>query len=186
MTLFTEQIDPTIKHDFMAEAITEARKSGLLPTVGAIIVKDDQIIGRGHRKVEKLRETPPLWRITHAEQAALQNVEGNPSGATLYVTLEPCAGRYHGPTVEAAEVCSVIIPRAGISTVVIGLVDQDPMTLGKGLRRLSKAGVRLEYCYHGLEYELVELVGDGQFGVLRLNVLAVLRKWITACTSVGR
>ncbi len=180
MMLFTDQIDATVKHDYMAEAIAEAHKSGVIPTVGAIIVKDGEIIGRGHRKIEKLREAPPLWRITHAEQLALQNVIGNPRGATLYVTLEPCAGRYQGPSVEAAEVCSVIIPRAGIATVVIGLVDQDPMTRGKGLMRLNKAGVRLEYSYHGLEHQLLELIGDGQFGVVRSKYLAAIRHWLSA------
>ena len=76
--------------------------------------------------------------------------------------------------------CSVVIPRAGIATVVIGLVDPDPMTMGKGLKRLNEAGVRLEYSYHGLEHELVELVGDGRFGFLRPRLLSVLRKWIMA------
>ena len=117
--------------------------------------------------------------MIHAEQAVLQSVAENVNGATLYVTLEPCAGRYEGPAVEAAEVCSVMIPRSGISTVVIGLVDRDPMTFGKGLKRLRKAGVRLEYAYHGLESELVELIGDGRFGAPRSNVLAAIREWLT-------
>ncbi len=125
-----------------------------------------------------LRDEPPLWRVTHAEQEVLQRLEGNANGAVLYVTLEPCAGRYQGPRVEAAEVCSLLIPRSGISTVVIGLVDQDPLTFGKGLKNLSKAGIRIECAYHGLEQELVELVGDGQFGRLRHNTLATIRKWI--------
>ena len=99
---------------------------------------------------------------------------------TLYVTLEPCAGRFKGPSVEDAEVCSVIIPRAGISTVVIGLVDQDPMTRGKGLKRLNKAGVRLEYAYDGLEQQLLELIGDGQFGTLRSTYVAAFRQWLNA------
>lgn len=180
--LFTDQIDAQEKHDFMTEAIAEARKSAMVPTVGAVIVKHGKVIGRGCRKTEKLRETPPFWRITHAEQAALQSVEESPSGATLYVTLEPCAGRYQGPTVEPAEVCSVIIPRAGIATVVVGLVDQDAMTRGKGLRRLSDAGVRLDCGYHGLERQLLELIDDGEFGVLRPRYLATLRKWL----AVGR
>lgn len=180
MALFTEGIEAEEKRDFMMEAIAEARESGLVPTVGAVIVKQGKIIGRGHRKTEKIREAPPLWRITHAEQAALQSVEGSPAGATLYVTLEPCAGRYQGPTVEPAEVCSVIIPRAGISTVVIGLVDQDPMTRGKGLRRLDEAGVRLECGYHGLERRLLELIDDGRFELPRPKYLATLRKWLAA------
>lgn len=178
MTLFSEQIPPEIKRRFMAEAIFEARKSSLHPTVGAVIVKDHQIIGRGHREVIKLREAPPLWRVTHAEQAALRSVAGDPSGATLYVTLEPCAERFQGRTVETAEVCSVIIPHAGISTVVIGLIDQDPMTCGKGLQRMNKAGVRLEYAYHGLEQELITLVGEGGFGVRRAKVPHIIRRWL--------
>lgn len=178
LLLFSEQIDPEIKHNFMAEAIAEAQKASLRPTVGAVVVRDGEIIGRGYRKSEKLREDPPLWRVTHAEVAALQNVEGNVRGATLYVTLEPCAKRYQGRMLEATEVCSEIISGSGISTVVIGLVDIDPMTNGKGLQRLSKAGVRLEYAYHDLEYELVELVSNGQFGVLPPGILTVARKWL--------
>jgi len=178
MSLFSEHIDPAIKHRFMLEAIAEARKSSLHPTVGAVIVRGDKIIGRGHRKVEKLREAPPLWRVTHAEVAALQSVEGNADGATLYATLEPCAGRFQGATVEAAEVCSAVIPQAGIASVVIGLVDRDPMTNGKGLQRLSNQGIRLEYAYQGLEHALIELVGDGQFGVMPLTMPAIIRRWI--------
>ena len=163
----------------MAEAIAEARKTSLRPTVGAILTKDNRIIGRGHRQVQKLRENPPLWRVIHAEQAVIRSVAKNITGATLYVTLEPCAGRYQGSTVEAAEVCSVIIPRSGISTVVIGLVDRDPMTFGKGLKHLRKAGVRLEHAYHGLESELVELIGDGRFDAPRFSILAAIRKRLT-------
>ncbi len=179
MSLFTEKIDPETKQYFMTEAIVEARKSSLRPTVGAVIVKDNKIIGRGHRKVQKLRKDPPLWRVIHAEQAVLQSVAENVNGATLYVTIEPCAGRYEGPAVEAAEVCSVMIPRSGISTVVIGLVDRDPMTFGKGLKHLRKAGVWLEHAYHGLEFELVELIGDGRFDAPRFSILAAIRKWLT-------
>ncbi len=179
MSLFSEHTDPVIKRGFMSEAIAEARKSDLHPTVGAVIIKDDKIIGRGHRKVEKLREAPPLWRVTHAEVAALQSVAGDASGATLYVTLEPCAGRYQGATVETAEVCSAIIPQTGIATVVIGLVDRDPMTNGKGLQRLIQQGVAIEYAYQGLERELIELIGDGQFGVLPPTILAMMRRWLT-------
>jgi deoxycytidylate deaminase len=60
LLLFSEQIDPEIKHDFMVEAITEAHKSSLRPTVGAVVVRDSEIIGRGYRKSEKLRENPPV------------------------------------------------------------------------------------------------------------------------------
>ncbi len=178
MALFSEQIETETKYRFMAEAIAEARKSSLPPTVGAVIVRDNQIIGRGHREVVKLREAPPLWRVTHAEQAALRGIAGDPSGATLYVTLEPCAERFQGQTVENAETCSLLIPRMGITTVVVGLVDRDPMTCGKGLKRLDKAGVRLEHAYYGLEHDLIALVGEGEFGVLRLDFLDAIGRWL--------
>jgi pyrimidine deaminase RibD-like protein len=180
ISLFSDRIQPETKRGFMEQAISEARKSNLRPTVGSIIVKNNKIIARGYRRVKKLRDEPPLWRVVHAEQAALESAGQEANGATLYVTLEPCAGRYQGPTVEAAEVCSAIIPQAGITTVVIGLVDRDPQTFGKGLRRLHDAGVQLEYAYHGLEHELVGRIGDGQFGVLRPKLLTVLRKWMNA------
>lgn len=170
MPLFSTRIDAATKHDFMAAAIAEARQSGLYPTVGAVVVKDGEIIGRGHRCVNKIREAPPRWRVRHAEQVALQNADVNAQGATLYVTLEPCAERYIGATVEPAEVCSKLIPRAGIACVVVGLIDHDPMTCGKGLKRLHAAGIRLEYTDTDLDQELLKLVDDGHFGVLPASV----------------
>ncbi|MGI9286750.1 MAG: deaminase [Pseudomonadales bacterium] len=170
MGLFSEQIDPATKHRFMTAAIAEARQSSLYPTVGAVVVKDGEIVGSGCRRVDKILEAPPHWRVQHAEQIALQRAGTNAQGAILYVTLEPCAARYQGATVEPAEVCSALIPPAGIECVVIGLVDHDPMTCGKGLKRLQAAGIRLEYTYAGLEQDLLELVGDGHFGVLPAHV----------------
>lgn len=170
LPLFSEKIDPKTKHEFMAAAIAEARQSSLYPTVGAVVVKDGKIVGRGCRTVEKIREAPPHWRVQHAEQIALQNAGADAQDATLYVTLEPCAERYQGQTVQPAEVCSVLIPKAGVACVVIGLIDHDPMTCGKGLKRLHAAGIRLEYTDAGLERDLLELVADGHFGVLPKNV----------------
>ena len=60
MSLFSNKIDPLTKDEFMREAISEARKSTLRPTVGAVVVKDNKIIGRGHRRVERLSEAPPV------------------------------------------------------------------------------------------------------------------------------
>ncbi len=170
LPLFSDKIDPATKQKFMAAAIAEARQSSLYPTVGAVVVNNGEIVGRGCRQVDKTREAPPHWRVQHAEQIALQRAGADAKGATIYVTLEPCAERYQGETVEPAEVCSALIPKAGIACVVIGLVDKDPMTCGKGLKRLQTAGVELEYFYAGLEPELLELVGDGRFGVLPAHV----------------
>jgi diaminohydroxyphosphoribosylaminopyrimidine deaminase/5-amino-6-(5-phosphoribosylamino)uracil reductase len=89
--------------------------------VGAIIVRDGEVVGRGHRDVVPIREVPPLYRVVHAEAAALAEVGVKASGATLYVTLEPCASRGSGRHIQPGEVCSSLIPRHGVSTVVVGL-----------------------------------------------------------------
>lgn len=164
LSLFSDNIDWATKHKFMTLAIGEAKKSGLYPTVGAVIVNNNKIVGRGCRRVEQTCENPPHWKVQHAEQIALQDAGDLAKGATIYVTLEPCAARYQGPTVDPAQVCSKLIPLAGIACVVIGLVDKNPMTCGKGLKRLQAEGIRLEYAYAGLEQELLNLVGDGHFG----------------------
>ena len=170
LTLFTDNIDWSTKHKFMTLAIHEAKQSGLYPTVGAVIVNNNKVVGRGCRSVEKTCDNPPHWKVQHAEQIALQNAGDLAKGATIYVTLEPCAARYQGPTVDPAQVCSKLIPQAGIACVVIGLVDKNPMTCGKGLKHLQAAGIRLEYAYAGLEQELLDLVGDGRFGQITTDI----------------
>ena len=79
----------TTDEQYMALALDLARKgagwTSPNPMVGAVIVKDGQVIGQGyHAKCGDL----------HAERAALANCHGDPAGATIYVTLEPCC--HHG------------------------------------------------------------------------------------------
>ena len=82
------------------------------PMVGAVIVKDDVIIGRGwHQKYGEL----------HAERNALKDCKVTPQGATLYVTLEPCC--HYGKTPP----CTEAIIESGISRVVIGSMDPNPL-----------------------------------------------------------
>lgn len=165
LSLFSFNINQQSKVKFMMAAIKEARKSTVNPTVGAVIVKNNEIVGRGYRQVEMTSQSPPHWKVKHAEQVALNKAGKNAEGATLYVTLEPCYKRYQGPTVDAEQVCSKLIPKAGIVCVVIGLVDKDPMTCGKGIKRLKAAGLSVEFAYKGIEDELLTLVSDGHFGV---------------------
>ncbi|HTI98542.1 MAG TPA: bifunctional diaminohydroxyphosphoribosylaminopyrimidine deaminase/5-amino-6-(5-phosphoribosylamino)uracil reductase RibD [Dongiaceae bacterium] len=99
------------------------------PMVGAVLVQDGKIIGRGwhHRAGQP-----------HAEIEALHDAErgGHKSkGATLYVTLEPCCT--HGRTPP----CTDAIRAAGIRRVVIGTTDPNPHHAGKGLTILRRAGV---------------------------------------------
>lgn len=101
------------------------------PMVGAILVKGGKIIGRGwHRRAG----------LPHAEIEALRDAQKNgrnPSGATLYVTLEPCCT--HGRTPP----CTEAIISAGIKKVVIGATDPNPKHAGKGFKILRRAGIEV-------------------------------------------
>jgi diaminohydroxyphosphoribosylaminopyrimidine deaminase/5-amino-6-(5-phosphoribosylamino)uracil reductase len=99
------------------------------PAVGAVIVKDGIIVGRGW--------TQPGGR-PHAETEALRRAGSAAGGATLYVTLEPCS--HHGKT----EPCVDAIIAAGIARVVSALVDPNPEVAGAGHWRLAEAGVVVE------------------------------------------
>ncbi|HET7848880.1 MAG TPA: bifunctional diaminohydroxyphosphoribosylaminopyrimidine deaminase/5-amino-6-(5-phosphoribosylamino)uracil reductase RibD [Pseudolabrys sp.] len=118
---------------FMALALALSRR-GLgntwpNPAVGAVLVKDGVIVGRGW--------TQPGGR-PHAETEALRRAKKAANGATLYVTLEPCS--HHGKTPPCAEA----IVKAGVARVVSALEDPNPEVAGAGHRRLSEAGIRVD------------------------------------------
>jgi diaminohydroxyphosphoribosylaminopyrimidine deaminase/5-amino-6-(5-phosphoribosylamino)uracil reductase len=96
------------------------------PAVGAVIVKDGIIVGRGW--------TQPGGR-PHAEAEALKRAGKEAKGATLYVTLEPCS--HHGKTPP----CADAIIRAGIARVVSALEDVNPDVAGQGYAKLRERGV---------------------------------------------
>ena len=99
------------------------------PMVGAVIVKDGRVIGEGyHHRCGGL----------HAEREAFAACRESPAGATLYVTLEPCC--HHGRQPP----CTEAIPEAGISRVVVGSGDPNPLVAGKGLNILRAHGVEVE------------------------------------------
>lgn len=98
------------------------------PLVGAVVVKDNTIIGEGyHHKAG----------TAHAEVHALNQAGDNAKGATLYVTLEPCS--YYGKTPP----CALRIIEAGIAKVVIGSTDPNPLVAGKGIEILKEAGIEV-------------------------------------------
>ena len=99
------------------------------PAVGAVIVKDGLIVGRGW--------TQPGGR-PHAETEALRRAGSAARRATLYVTLEPCS--HHGRTGP----CADAIIAAGVARVVSALVDPNPEVAGAGHWRLAEAGVIVE------------------------------------------
>lgn len=122
--------------EFMLEALALAQMGwGLTnpnPMVGAVLVKDGQIIGRGfHRKAGE----------AHAEINALSDAgrRGNEvKGATLYVTLEPCSSYGRTPP------CTEAIIAAGISRVVIGSMDPNPKHAGAAEKILTAHGIQVD------------------------------------------
>jgi diaminohydroxyphosphoribosylaminopyrimidine deaminase / 5-amino-6-(5-phosphoribosylamino)uracil reductase len=100
------------------------------PNVGCVIVKDEILVGRGW--------TRPGGR-PHAEAVALEEAGEAARGATVYVTLEPCAHRS-----ERGPACADLLVEAGPARVVIALEDPDPRTLGRGIERLKAAGIAVE------------------------------------------
>jgi diaminohydroxyphosphoribosylaminopyrimidine deaminase/5-amino-6-(5-phosphoribosylamino)uracil reductase len=116
--------------EFMRLAIELARQGrGWVnpnPMVGAVIVKYGKIIGQGcHKK----------YGGPHAERNALADCQTPATGATLYVTLEPCC--HHGRTPP----CTDAIIESGISRVVVGSFDPNPVVAGKGISILRSHGI---------------------------------------------
>jgi diaminohydroxyphosphoribosylaminopyrimidine deaminase/5-amino-6-(5-phosphoribosylamino)uracil reductase len=99
------------------------------PVVGAVVVKDGEVVGEGWHE----RPGAP-----HAEVVALAAAGARARGATLYVTLEPCA--HHGRTPP----CVDAVVEAGVARVVAAAPDPDPRTNGRGLARLREAGIAVE------------------------------------------
>jgi diaminohydroxyphosphoribosylaminopyrimidine deaminase/5-amino-6-(5-phosphoribosylamino)uracil reductase len=118
---------------FMALAFTLGRR-GLgntwpNPAVGAVIVKDNVIVGRGW--------TQPGGR-PHAEVEALRRAKKAAQGATMYVTLEPCSHQGKTPP------CADAIIKAGIARVVSALEDPNPEVAGQGHERLRAKGITVD------------------------------------------
>jgi len=99
------------------------------PAVGAVIVRDSAIVGRGW--------TQPGGR-PHAETEALRRAGNAARGATLYVTLEPCS--HHGRTPP----CADAIVNAGIARVVSAMADPNPKVAGAGHWRMAEKGIVVE------------------------------------------
>lgn len=129
----SEQKKEAIDEKYMREAIKLAIKGGGYtnpnPKVGAVIVKNDKIIGRGYHQ---------RFGTLHAERNALADCKEEPRGATLYVTLEPCC--HFGKTPP----CTEAVIASGIKRVVAGSSDPNPLVAGKGFKILEDAGIEVK------------------------------------------
>ena len=143
----------TADRRFMALALALGRR-GLgrthpNPAVGAVVVKDGVIVGRGW--------TQPGGR-PHAEPVALAQAGSAARGATLYVTLEPCSHVGKSPP------CADAVIAAGVKRVVSAIEDPNPEVAGQGHAKLRNAGIEVDV---GLEAEEAARAHAGHFRRVR-------------------
>lgn len=174
---------------YMKLALEEAQKgvgrTSPNPAVGALIVKDGVIVGKGYHKKAG---TP------HAEIHAMNDTSSSLQGTTIYVTLEPCSHTGRTPP------CCEAIAKAGISRVVIGMMDPNPLVNGRGVSYLQNNGIEvvtgvlqgkcenlnlpfLKYIQTSLPY-MVMKAGVSLDG--RLNYQSGVSGWITGEKSSTR
>jgi diaminohydroxyphosphoribosylaminopyrimidine deaminase/5-amino-6-(5-phosphoribosylamino)uracil reductase len=118
---------------YMREALDLARQGRAQaspnPLVGAVLVRDGHVVGRGFH----------TWAgVKHAEILALEEAGARARGATLYINLEPCC--HQGRTGP----CTAALIAAGVARVVIAMEDPNPLVSGAGLRQLRAAGIDTE------------------------------------------
>jgi diaminohydroxyphosphoribosylaminopyrimidine deaminase/5-amino-6-(5-phosphoribosylamino)uracil reductase len=151
---------------FMSRALVLAAR-GLYtttpnPRVGCVIVNDDEIVGEG-------------WHVNcggaHAEVNALKQADTRAVGGTLYVTLEPCA--HYGKTPPCVEA----IVKSGISRVVFGAKDPNPLVDGRGMEHLKANGISVE---GGLFSEKSEELNLGFFKRMRYG-----KPWVRVKVAAG-
>ncbi len=97
--------------------------------VGCVVVGDGKVMGEGFHK---------RYGGSHAEIVALRSCQVSPRGATVYVSLEPCC--HHGKTPP----CVDALIEAGVSRVVVGVLDPNPLVAGRSVRKLRRSGVKVE------------------------------------------
>ena len=132
---------------YMRQAIALALKgTGRVnpnPLVGAVVVKDGRVIGEGYHQ---------QYGCPHAERNALAACTESPAGATIYVTLEPCC--HHGKNPP----CTQALIQAGVSRVVVGSADPNPLVAGKGIAQLKAAGIQVEEGFLQAECDAINFI----------------------------
>lgn len=129
------------------------------PMVGALVVKDGNILSEGWHE---------YFGGPHAEMVALERAGVEARGATLYVTLEPCAHQGKTPP------CVDKIVNSGIQKVVFPLIDPNPLTSGRGKQCLLEAGIKV---VEGVLNEEAKKVNAPFFKLMTTGMPYVIAKW---------
>ncbi|NML95849.1 bifunctional diaminohydroxyphosphoribosylaminopyrimidine deaminase/5-amino-6-(5-phosphoribosylamino)uracil reductase RibD [Novosphingobium olei] len=140
------------------------------PAVGAIIVRDGRVVGRGFTQI---------GGRPHAEAMALAQAGEAARGATLYVTLEPCAHQSErGPS------CSSLVIASGLARVVVGCPDPDPRTAGIGMESLRAAGIQVDPTpSHAAQHSLAGYLTRARLG--RPHVTLKLATSLDGCIALA-
>ncbi|HLO87567.1 MAG TPA: bifunctional diaminohydroxyphosphoribosylaminopyrimidine deaminase/5-amino-6-(5-phosphoribosylamino)uracil reductase RibD [Nostocaceae cyanobacterium] len=165
-SLLKENIGSEFDRAMMRRCIELARcalgRTSPNPLVGAVIVKDGEIVGEGFH---------PRAGEPHAEVFALRAAGEKAQGATIYVSLEPC--NHYGRTPP----CSEALVAAGVSKVVVGMVDPNPLVAGGGIARLKGAGIEVVV---GVEEEACRQLNEGFIQrILHRRPLGILKYAMT-------
>jgi diaminohydroxyphosphoribosylaminopyrimidine deaminase / 5-amino-6-(5-phosphoribosylamino)uracil reductase len=137
------EFDREMMHRCLSLAKQAWGKTAPNPLVGAVVVKDGEIIGEGFH---------PGAGQPHAEVFALRAAGEKARGATIYVSLEPC--NHYGRTPP----CSQALVAAGVKKVVVGMVDPNPLVSGGGIATLEQAGIEVVV---GVETAACEELNEG-------------------------
>jgi len=137
----------------MMRAIEQARRSSrvkklLPPYVGAVVAKDNEIVGEGYKRF--LSSYNIL--LLHAERDAITNARNRTQGSALYTTLQPCIRKYK----RVFQSCSELIAEAGIKRVVIGLNPSRRLNT-ESIRFMQENGIEVVLFDDGLQDELNRL-----------------------------
>lgn len=155
---------------YMDQALALAKKAwgqtSPNPMVGAVVVKEGEVVGEGFH---------PAAGASHAEVLALNAAGQRAAGADLYVTLEPCCHRGRtGP-------CTDVILAAGVKRVIVATLDPNPLVAGQGVKKLRQAGVTVEV---GLKEEEARRLNEAFFTFITKGRPFVTAKW--AMTMDGK
>jgi diaminohydroxyphosphoribosylaminopyrimidine deaminase/5-amino-6-(5-phosphoribosylamino)uracil reductase len=155
---------------YMKQALRLARKglgkTSPNPMVGALIVKNDRIIGQGYHR---------HYGGKHAEVNAIEDAREDIGGATMYLTLEPCC--YHGKTPP----CVDAIIQKNIGRVIMGSLDPNPRVNGKSVEILRQRGIEIKV---GVLEEECRSLNEAHFKYMTTGVPLVTVKF--AQTLDGR